>query len=280
MTRSGNGAPILRERLNPGLTGTPETALATLWGRAMYATDASPILKDPVAVDLIERIDYDFHHKFGNANSPGNLSFAIRSHWSDERIRRFLVDSPGGPVVALGEGLETQLWRVDNNEVCWYSLDLPEAIALRQKLLPPHKRNTLLAGSVLDPTCLSATSPCKSVFITAAGLLMYLQSEEVRTLLRQVVQRFTHGHLVFDTIPHWFSRKTKRGFNPSGRYAYPPMPFALALREVPDFLAEVTPLKCFEASTFADAYPHPTSLFARIPWVRKRWAHGLVHATW
>lgn len=117
---------MLRERLNPGLTGIPETALATLWGRAMYATGASPILKDPVAVDLIERIDYDFHRKFGRANSPGNLCFAIRSHWSDERIRRFLVDSPGGPVVALGEGLETQFWCVDNNEVCWYSLDLPK----------------------------------------------------------------------------------------------------------------------------------------------------------
>jgi O-methyltransferase involved in polyketide biosynthesis len=35
---------------------------------------------------------------------------------------------------------------------------------------------------------------------------MYLQPEEVRTLLGQVVQRFTHGQLVFDTIPHPVSR--------------------------------------------------------------------------
>jgi O-methyltransferase involved in polyketide biosynthesis len=32
----------------------------------------------------------------------------------DREVRRFLAAHPGGTVVALGEGLETQFWRVDN----------------------------------------------------------------------------------------------------------------------------------------------------------------------
>jgi hypothetical protein len=34
-------------------------------------------------------------------------------------VRRFLVEHPEGTVVALGEGLETQFWRVDNGLVRW-----------------------------------------------------------------------------------------------------------------------------------------------------------------
>ena len=46
---------------------------------------------------------------------------------------RFLETDPGGTVVALGEGLETQFWRVDNGARTGSRVDLPEAIALREE---------------------------------------------------------------------------------------------------------------------------------------------------
>jgi O-methyltransferase involved in polyketide biosynthesis len=53
-------------------------------------------------------------------------------------------------VVALGEGLETQFWRVDNGCVRWLTVDLPEVIELRQRLLPEDARRQEVGCSVLE----------------------------------------------------------------------------------------------------------------------------------
>lgn len=46
---------------------------------------------------------------------------------------------PAGTVVALGEGLETQFWRVDNGAVRWVGVDLSEAEALRRRFLSVNR---------------------------------------------------------------------------------------------------------------------------------------------
>jgi O-methyltransferase involved in polyketide biosynthesis len=63
-----------------------------------------------------------------------------RARGAAARRRRFLAANPDGTVVALGEGLETQFWRVDNGRVRWLTVDLPETIAAasrRRKLGDP-----------------------------------------------------------------------------------------------------------------------------------------------
>ena len=77
-------------------------------------------------------------------------------------------------MVALGEGLETQFWRVDNGRVQWVSVDLPEAIDLRRRLLPTEPRQRLVASSVLDAGWLEQIDTASEVLVTAQGLLMYL----------------------------------------------------------------------------------------------------------
>ena len=66
-------------------------------------------------------------------------------------MRRFAARHPGGTVVALGEGLETQFWRVNDGRMRWLSVDLPEVVALREELLPASPRLRGRALSALDP---------------------------------------------------------------------------------------------------------------------------------
>ena len=67
-------------------------------------------------------------------------------------------------MVALGEGLETQFWRVDNGSVLWLTVDLPEVVELRRQLLPSDPRARAIAGSALDPAgwTSSTTRPASS----------------------------------------------------------------------------------------------------------------------
>src|SRR5262249_7820937 len=96
------------------LTGVPETMLWTLYYRAREARRSDSVLRVPRGVELVDRIDYPFEKRFGVAVEWQAQWQALRARRFDTEVRRFMRDHPGGAVVALGEGLETQFWRVDD----------------------------------------------------------------------------------------------------------------------------------------------------------------------
>ena len=165
------------------LGAVPETLLWTLYHRASEARRPDSVLHDPMAVDLVERIDFPFEQRFGKPRAGLAQWQALRARCFDLEIARFLARSPSGTVVALGEGLETQFWRVDNGTVRWLGVDLPETVELRRRLLPSPDRHRLIACSVLDDRWLDELDRAADVLVTAQGLLMYLEPEQVRTLL-------------------------------------------------------------------------------------------------
>ena len=59
---------------------------------------------------------------------------------------------PGATVVVLGAGLDGRFWRVDNGQVTWFDLDMPEVIRLRQRYYTESERNRFLAKSIFDFT--------------------------------------------------------------------------------------------------------------------------------
>ena len=132
------------------LQGVPETLLWTLYHRASEARRDDAVLHDPKAVELLDAIDFPFAERFGSAQAGLSQWQALRALTFDRQVERFLAKHPDGTVVALGEGLETQFWRVDNGRVRWLTVDLPEAIEVRERLLPPGERQRVLACSALD----------------------------------------------------------------------------------------------------------------------------------
>ena len=137
-------------RVGVSLDPVPETLLWTLWHRAVEARRSDSVIDDPLALELVERIDFPFAERFGSGESLSQWQ-ALRARCFDGVVGRFLAVHPGATVVALGEGLETQLWRVDDERVHWVTVDLPEVTELRRALLPAHGRNTLVASSALEP---------------------------------------------------------------------------------------------------------------------------------
>src|SRR5262249_47426263 len=163
------------------LSEVPETLLWNLGRRAAAARTRSPLLEDPRAVEIVDRLDYDFADA-----SRGAGWHAVRVGTFDAAIRRFLERYPSGTVVALGEGLETQFWRVDNGRMRWVSVDLPEALELRHKLLPEGRRQSTHAGSALETEWLERLDRASPVLVTAQGLFMYFQREQVHELIAAI----------------------------------------------------------------------------------------------
>ena len=60
---------------------------------------------------------------------------------------------------------------------------------------------------------------------------MYLKADDALGLIRDCAARFPGGQMMFDSIPHWFSRRTLAGLKLSDRYVAPPLPFGLTVNE-------------------------------------------------
>lgn len=204
---------MAEEKVTVELTGVPETMLWNLWSRAVEARRPAGrrLLDDPRAVELVERIDYPFE-RFGERMAQWH---ALRVRCLDDEVRRFVAEYPGGTVVALGEGLETQFWRVDDGRVRWLTVDLPESAAVRDRLLPgdPPRRRTL-ARSALDPAWMDALDPAdiaKGVLVTAQGLLMYLPERDAKALIAACAERFPGGWFLFDALPRAMVARSQAG---------------------------------------------------------------------
>ncbi|HVJ40120.1 MAG TPA: class I SAM-dependent methyltransferase [Dongiaceae bacterium] len=224
-------------KIKPDLAGVPETMLWTLHNRASEAKKPHGLIHDPEAARLYDALDYDFEQHFGKADG----SHAVRAAEIDAIARRWILRHPDGWVVSLGEGLETQFSRIDNGRLHWLTVDLPEAMRLRDLLLPLRPREQRFTGSALDRTWMEAVPPGiggDDVCIIAQGLFMYLPAEEIRRLLAGLAARFPGCLLIFDSIPHWLSRLTHRpgGFRRTPHYAVPPMPWGIDCNEVAETL--------------------------------------------
>jgi O-methyltransferase involved in polyketide biosynthesis len=208
------------------LGGVSETALLTLNGRAHQAGLPGPILHDPMAIKLVDAIDFDFD-KFGRKGQE----MALRSLAVDSCAVDYLSRHPKATVVALAEGFQTSFWRlseaVPDPQFSWVSVDLPPVIELRRRLLPSSPRITALAQSALDYSWMDHVDSSNGVFITAEGLLMYLQPEEAMGLIVQCAKRFAGGQMFFDLPPVLVKRLAPKGMRSSRHYRVPPMPFSL-----------------------------------------------------
>ncbi|MGE5410463.1 MAG: class I SAM-dependent methyltransferase, partial [Clostridiales bacterium] len=109
------------------------TLLLPLWGRAVETKKSRPLLKDPTALEIISKIDYDFSAMAQSVDDVTQFEWIARSIHMDKAIREFLGKHPKATIVNVGCGLDTTFDRVDNGSLRWYDLDLPDVIELREK---------------------------------------------------------------------------------------------------------------------------------------------------
>ncbi|BBX56154.1 Leucine carboxyl methyltransferase [Mycobacterium shottsii] len=224
------------------LTGVSETALLTLNARAAEARRRDPIIEDPMAVRLVDSIDFDFA-KFG----PTRQDIALRALAFDTRALAYLNKHPSATVVALAEGLQTSFWRLDSalpgKKFRWLTVDLPPIIDIRKRLLPNSPRVSVCAQSALDYGWMDSVDTSGGVFITAEGLLLYLEPDQALDLIAQCAKRFPGAQMLFDLPPRWFSLFTRLGMRTSIRYKIPPMPFSLSVAQAADLVNTIPSIR-------------------------------------
>ncbi len=154
---------------------------------------------DPQSRRFRDQIDYDWQKFEGGVQRAGIVA---RTQILDALVGAFLRDHRGGLVVNMGAGLDTRFHRLDDGAVQWLEVDLPEVIALREKLAEPtNPRHTLFADSILDTAWLDEVrrrSPPAILFV-AEGLLPYFDEPEHRRIFAVLAESFPGEEIVFQT---------------------------------------------------------------------------------
>ena len=184
------------------LTPEQETLLITLYAKAQ---PGNPLLFDPTAQDILNRVDYDF----ARLRVPYMTVVLIcqRAKKLDIVTRDFLGEHPGGVVLQLGCGLDSRFLRVDDGRVNWYDLDMPPVVELRQQFFTESERYHMIASSVTDLDWVdTVASGGRPVLVVAEGLLMYLDEADVRRLVLRLHETFPGCRLIADVFSRLMAR--------------------------------------------------------------------------
>jgi O-methyltransferase involved in polyketide biosynthesis len=133
-----------------GLGSVQKTLLLPLWGRAVETRKREPLLVDRAAVEIIGKLDYDFSTIAANIRPITRLAWIARAIHVDRSVRELVARRPRATIVNVGCGLDTTFERVDNGQLSWVDLDLPDVIELRSRLVSQGpRRRSILARHLL-----------------------------------------------------------------------------------------------------------------------------------
>ncbi|MEV0177518.1 class I SAM-dependent methyltransferase [Streptomyces sp. NPDC050803] len=180
------------------LGAVQETLLIPLYGRAVENGKPDAALRDARAEEIVAAIDYDFTRFDGLQSLIGTV---LRTSLFDRWAGDFLTEHPAGTVVELGTGLNTRFERLDNGQVRWFDLDLPDVIDLRRTFFADTPRRTMIAASVTDATWADTVAEQSGgpYFFAAEAVLPFLEENDVRFVVDLVADRFPGSLLALDT---------------------------------------------------------------------------------
>ena len=184
----------MREKIK--LSGVPETMLQTVYARAKESRGRG-VIQDAKAEELIEKLDYDF--SLADKDTAMRSGVIARTIVLDRLTKKWLAEHPGAVVVNIACGLDTRCYRMAG--FCrWYNLDLPETMAVREKLLPENGAISQIAMSAMDDWGDTIQERHVPVLIIIEGLSMYLSQDDVTRIFRVISHRFSKATVFVETM--------------------------------------------------------------------------------
>jgi O-methyltransferase involved in polyketide biosynthesis len=184
---------------NIHLSNIQETLVLPLWARAKDFDEEHSVLNDKKANVIFQDFHYDYSEIEKDYGLMQKIAMSVRSKNLDDAIKCFMEDHPKASVVSIGSGLGTAFYRVDNGQIKWYDLDLPDVIEIRKQLIPEIERVKYIAKSVFDYTWFDEIEYCKDgIIFVANGVLMYFEENQLRSLFSALATKFPGSEIVFD----------------------------------------------------------------------------------
>lgn len=177
--------------------GSPVSSLVIpLWCRAQCRVLYPQLGVGEDDAETVSRLRADFTA----ARQSEPLLYALRQDMLASRLEAYLASHPRAVLIDLGCGLDTLLRRMDNGCCRRIYVDLPEAMALREKLLPAREREEYVAADARKLPRFEGIDPAEGVYIVMSGLSCHLTPDENRALISALARTFPGARVGFDAL--------------------------------------------------------------------------------
>ena len=204
------------KKINPLLTGSAETMLQSFYARAKYSRKKNAKFYDAKAIELVEKIDYDF----SKAEKDSTMSNGViaRTIVFDELVKDFINKNPDCTVVNIACGLDTRFYRMDNGRITWYNVDLPETIEVRDAIYHESGRVSTIGISATDPDWADKVTKRGKMLFIIEGLSIYLTSDENAQMLSIIRDKFDNATVLMECLAKkWVNKEhTEKSIQDTG----------------------------------------------------------------
>lgn len=180
-----------------GLKGVEQTMLLPFWGRYSESVKPNGLMKDDMCIKIVEENGFDFSGITRQHHQISRLAWITRAWTTDIELKRLVENEPEATVVCLGCGLDTAFYRCGHSSLNWYDIDLPNVMALRERLIPPHPRCRAIAGSILDETTFQRIDVKGRLVFMLQSVLCYFEKNDVKRVFSHMAQ-LGKSSVIFD----------------------------------------------------------------------------------
>jgi len=187
-----------------------ETLIIPLLGRAQVSRRETGFFYDAKAIEIVDNLDYDYS-KF-DAAFPTLEGAVLRTRVLDKWLKGLLKRHPKSTVVEIGCGLNTRFERLDNGQLMWYDLDLPDVYAIWKHFFEEEKRRKFLQFSAFDEDWVQKVKKKGEgphIFIME-GSVVYFEEVKVKQLWQMIADNFPDAYLIFDSVTKEWLYKQNR----------------------------------------------------------------------
>ena len=185
-----------------------ETALVTLAIRASETARKNPRICDEKAKEIIDTLGVDVSKYDPFMSHEGVVA---RTIMFANTLKELIAQYPDALCVNLGCGFDDKFSQVDNGQIEWFDVDLPDQIAVRRKVYEDRPRCTMLEGDALDGAWTAALPKDRSAnIIVMEGVLEYFTKEQTATCLHMLCDSFEHGYLVAEMNSLFMAKHSKQ----------------------------------------------------------------------
>ena len=190
----------MEQKISINKGSVQETLLLPLWGRAYETRKGKPRLIDNKAVEIMDKIDYDFS-TIHETQAMSQHGWVARSLHTDKLVMEFIKSHPRATIVNLGCGLDTTFSRIDNGKITFYELDFPDVIELRNHFYEESERYINISSSFHDTEkWFDKIKVEDGLLLLAGGVFVYSSGAQMKKFFVAMADHFKNCEFYFDAL--------------------------------------------------------------------------------
>ena len=196
--------------------GVAETMLQTLYARAKESKKTNHKIYDKKAIEIVSQMDYDF--SLADKDKAMSNGVVARTIVLDRMVADFVKEHPDATVINIACGMDTRFYRVDNEQIRWYNIDLPVTMKVRERYICEDEHVTNIAASAMDESWTEQIQTTDgSILVIIEGLSMYLTEEDVMQILCIIDRHFPQVTVFMEILnPKFVKKNVEKSIQQSG----------------------------------------------------------------